>query len=185
LRSSAKLGDHVLVTGTLGDSAAGLNILMNDTGMSRQPFSESLIKAHQRPFPQLHAAKLLREVGGRFSVNDISDGISSEASEIAIASGAGIEIWEDRLPVSEDLAAYTQDMPNMKWVLEGGEDYQLLMTAPSESVVALTELFLKRSIRLTEIGMVTEEAGKVWLVNDLERQPLHPAGYNHFTKNEG
>ncbi len=185
LRSDAIPGDHLLVTGTLGDSSAGLNIMLNEKDLRRQPFAESLIKAHQRPYPQLTAAKLLREIGGRFSVNDISDGISSEASEIAKASNAGIEVWQDRLPVSEDLQAYSQGKSNLKWTLEGGEDYQLLITAPAGTLGSITEIFSKSGLLITEIGKVTEESGEVFLVDESGKQPLHPRGFNHFKKNEG
>lgn len=181
-RADARAGDHIFVTGTLGDSAAGLHLLLENEESNQY---QRLLSAHQKPVSQVLGGRLLRKVGDRFAVNDISDGLSSEANEIAEASGVGMEIWAERLPISEPFLVYTKGEKHLEWVLNGGEDYQLLFTCAPDTATRLPKLFSEKGIRLTEIGQVTEHAGQVMLVDHNKKKRLYPTGYNHFTNNEG
>lgn len=172
-RSGALPGDVIAVTGRLGSSAAGLDALLQ--GLSGW---EMIKKAHRRPCPQLAAGRWLREHGAH-SANDISDGLSSEANEIAAASSVVMKIDGDAVPLlpeMKDLAAFLGKDP-LSYALNGGEDYQLVFTLPEE-----TARLMAASFPVTVIGRVLEKAeeGAVYLVRGGRRERLLPEGYDHF-----
>ncbi|WP_426449826.1 thiamine-phosphate kinase [Paenibacillus sp. S-38] len=192
LRSSAAPGDVVFVTGELGNSAAGLEWLLSrglaasfwedewaGAGLEMRP----LIGAHCRPLPRVEAGELLRQSTWCHALNDVSDGLASEAWEIAEASGVGIDLLEERIPLSEALfkqAARAGKEP-LDYALFGGEDYELLGTVPAEQALALQMKFKEAGLALHLIGYVTAEAGKVRLIRSSgDMVPLEKKGYNHF-----
>ncbi|MBU7315824.1 thiamine-phosphate kinase [Paenibacillus sp. SM 69] len=191
LRSAARLGDVVFITGITGDSAAGLEWLLgknkpseewdDDPELKRYP---GLIRAHCRPEPQIEAGELLRRSGFCHALNDVSDGIASEAWEIAAASNIGIDLIEDRIPVSGELLEYAskQGKDPLDYMLYGGEDYQLIGTAPAEHAVELQMQFKEAGLPLYLIGYVHGEHSGVRLVrSDGSAVSLAKRGYNHFT----
>lgn len=171
-RGDARAGDLLALTGTVGDSAAGLDALLSGEA-DRFP---EIVKKHQRPVPQISAAKILREAGVH-ALDDITDGLASEANEIAIASGMDLEIDAARVPVSEETnraAARFQKSP-LAYALRGGEDYQLLAAGTAETFAAAA-----KKIPLTVIGKVTGEGGKAYLIREGVRELLPRNGYDHF-----
>ncbi|MBM7646582.1 thiamine-monophosphate kinase [Scopulibacillus daqui] len=183
LRSGAKPGDLVFVTGYLGESAAGLALLLKDIDINDQKAKHQLIKSHQRPMPQVEAARLLRGIPSRFAVNDISDGLASEANEIAEASGVTININYQSLPVSKSLSQLDAH-DQRRFMLSGGEDYQLLITAPEENSEVLRDVFMKHGVLLTKIGVVTRGRPEVYLIDKGTKTLLTKSGYNHFKSNK-
>ncbi|WKB36298.1 thiamine-phosphate kinase [Terrilactibacillus sp. S3-3] len=152
LRSDARPGDAVLVTGTLGDSAAGLAVL---NGEIRLPEGDRsfLIRRHQLPEPRLDAARLLADLPGRAALDDISDGLASEANEIAKASGVSIVLDYDKLPKSGALSQLKAEQQR-QCLLFGGEDYELLMTIPQKQAARYIAAFSDQRLSLTRIGEV-------------------------------
>jgi len=191
LRSAAQPGDAVFVVGALGESAAGLHALLK-RGRSAYhelegagPPVERLIRAHQRPLPQVEAGRLLARSGMGRALNDISDGLASEAWEIAEASGATLLLEEEAIPVGEELASYgaEEGFDPLDWVFFGGEDYGLVGTTAAENVEALGCLMAESGILFHRIGSVEKVDGHsgVWLRRRTgERQALEKKGYNHF-----
>lgn len=192
-RSSARPGDIVFVTGYPGLSAAGLHYLLRRSedayalqGQDLPPHIKSLIREHQRPQPQPCAGRLLLQSGRCHALNDVSDGLASEAWEIAEASGCRLIIEQSRLPVHPDLGAYAAETgrPAVDWLLYGGEDYVLLGTAPAEASCELEQLFARSGggIPFFVIGRVEAGAPKVELwQTDGSVQRIDKKGYNHFT----
>ncbi|MFC9777630.1 thiamine-phosphate kinase [Paenibacillus chitinolyticus] len=188
LRSGAKPGDAVFVTGPLGGSAAGLSYLLHrgtDAALWGELPAEAaeLVRAHTRPLPQAEAGELLQRTGLCRALNDISDGLASEAGEIAEASGVGLLIAEEKLPLAEGLRACAEKLAAdpLEWVLYGGEDYQLLGTAAEADLAALCEAFSGEGLPLHVIGRVTAADEGVRLQRpDGTVQPLPKRGYNHF-----
>lgn len=183
LRSDARPGDAVLVTGTLGDSAAGLAVL---TEAVRLPEGDRsfLIRRHQLPEPQLAAARLLADLPGRAALNDISDGLASEAGEIAEASGVTIVLDYDKLPKSRALSRLDPERQR-RCILYGGEDYELLITVPQKEAARYIAAFSKHRLSLTKIGEVvpaSPHAPAVFLETGDKRIRLEKSGYNHFRK---
>ena len=173
-RSGAKNGDLVVVTGDLGSSAAGLEILLNKY---EQEQYEILVKKHLMPFPQLNYGEIIANYAN--SMNDISDGLASEANEISTASEVGIMLRENKMPVlketKEVAKVFQKDV--LDYVLFGGEDYQLVFTITPEKLTQLQgEL-----IDLTIVGEVCSSFNGVKLErNDGTIIDIKSKGYNHF-----
>lgn len=184
LREHAESGDIVFVTGTFGDSAAGLALLQGSISIDQVDDRRYFIQRHQLPNPQVEAAKLMATMNARFAVNDISDGLASEANEIAEASQVSIKINYDCLPKSEAMRRIDPEHQR-EFLLHGGEDYQLLVTAAQCSGEHFMALCHHAGVQLTEIGKVTEGNSDVILIIDGIEKKIEKTGYNHFKKNEG
>jgi thiamine-monophosphate kinase len=183
-RSGAKPGDKIFVTGTLGDSAAGLEILKNGArgqGLkSKGAEAKRLIDKHLRPVARVAEGRAIALSGCASAMIDISDGLSSDLSHICEQSGVGAEIRSDRIPISPALLKLSGGltMPVLFYALSGGEDYELLFTVPPGKIKRLQSLH----IPVTEIGTI--KRGKtVLLVNGSNRKRrLQPDGYDHFRR---
>src|SRR5690625_2458307 len=127
-RHNAKNHDIVFVTGTLGDSQAGLYLLQNEEHITKGDY---FIKRHQEPEPRVHFARKLSALK-RMSLNDISDGIVNELYEIAGASKVNLLINESLIPKHESLAQFPKSLAK-DWVYYGGEDFELVGTAPANN----------------------------------------------------
>lgn len=173
-RSSAKVGDFVAVTGYLGDSAAGLEVLQKH----QEHKQEALVKAHLMPVPQVKAAQVLAMYAN--SMNDISDGIASESMEIAHASNVGMRIFAEKVPLSSSLLSaktFLEKEP-IEYALYGGEDYQLLFTIAPEKFIKLQNE--KLDFKVSVIGEVTEEMDVLLVKGEGTIVKLEAKGYNHF-----
>ncbi|WP_332893465.1 thiamine-phosphate kinase [Lottiidibacillus patelloidae] len=184
LRSSAMPGDIVFTTGTLGNSAAGLEILLHQEENTYKSFEKELIVFHQRPVPQVEAGLILSSLNERVSLNDISDGLASECNEIAEASNVSIEIDEHALPISNALKNYSLD-DQLNWVYYGGEEYQLVGTTSKQHYLQIEEKMKQANIQVTKIGTVKEKGEfPVMIRKDGRSLELKKLGYNHFREGE-
>jgi thiamine-monophosphate kinase len=159
-RSTAKPGDLIAVSGTLGASAAGLRLLAN--GLSEtdgQPATASvLIAAHLRPEPRLALGRLLSEVGV-VTAMDLSDGLLGDLPKILTASGARAEIEVGRLPVPAAVRSLFAD-DWLELAMRGGEDYELLFCATPEIVTEVVRQAPSIGATVTVIGdVLTPEPG--------------------------
>lgn len=183
-RSGARAGQFVFLTGPTGLSAGGLHGMLGQSEAARVPMPpKRLIDAHRRPLPSVKAGRLLQ--GFASSLNDVSDGLASEAWEIAEASGARLVLRETELPISGELAGYAGlcGASTLDWILYGGEDYVLLGTADREHEAALRRKFREQQLPFFVIGIVEEGAPGVELETaNGKRKPLLKRGYNHFAK---
>jgi thiamine-monophosphate kinase len=191
LRSSAEQGDLVFVTGELGGSAAGLHWLLQH-GIDASRIGESaaltaeveeLIHCHQRPVPEVELGRLLLKSGARIALNDVSDGLASEAWELAEASGVSLVLYEDKLPAAKALLHYAAEVGRnpLDWILYGGEDYRLVGTISRDRAEELSQLFAANGRALYVIGEVASGLPGVRLLSknggstDIDKR-----GYNHF-----
>lgn len=178
-RAGAKEGQLVVVTGTLGDSGCGLDLLMQGN-WEGYDFALPLVNRHLLPQPQVVAGPRLATLGST-SMNDISDGLASEANEIASASQVGMRIYENKLPISKELQAGAQLLGKSAgdYALYGGEDYQLVFTISPEQFKLIAHV--DHRIGLTVVGEVTHHSQGVLLVaEDGATSVLEAKGYNHF-----
>ncbi|MFN8521826.1 MAG: thiamine-phosphate kinase [Chloroflexota bacterium] len=129
-RGAARPGDALAVTGTLGDSIAGLEILESAvvTSDSFDTDAAALVSAHRRPTPRVAEAQCLAEHGVRAGM-DLSDGLLGDVGKLAFASGLSALIEIDRLPVSSALV-HTRGNQARATALAGGEDFELLVAGP-------------------------------------------------------
>lgn len=179
-RSSARPGDVVFITGPIGDAAAGLHLLLHEQKRIEQ--YPKLVKAHRRPLPQVEAGQWLLASALQPSCDDVSDGLVQEAWEIASSSNVRIVLSKEKIPITAELRAYAADtgIDPWDWVLYGGEDFQLLGTAPSALLSRLKRENLPEGVSLYAIGRV--EAGDPGVLWESAGQikPLPIRGYNHF-----
>ncbi len=163
LRSGAKPGDAIFVTGTLGDAAAGLKLLQ--VGAS----DDFLAQRFLRPTPRINTGRAL--VGTANAAIDISDGLAGDLAKLLNASDVGGEIDIDKLPLSESLREYFVAEERHHLALCGGDDYELCFTAPIESVTDIAEI--------TCIGSVTKARG-LRCKRDGDIVVVDNSGYRHF-----
>ncbi|MBP2641875.1 MAG: thiamine-monophosphate kinase [Firmicutes bacterium] len=183
LRSGAKVGDLVLVTGTLGNSSGGLDLL-SKADWQKQPFAAKLVNAHLEPKPQVQAALAIAACGAS-SMDDISDGLASEANEIAKASKVGMKIYAEKIPLLPELhqTAAITGKKALNYALYGGEDYELLFTISPERLKQLGNE--AAGVSLTVIGEVVDAGCGVMLMDEYGLGlPLEPKGYNAFRREE-
>ncbi|WP_249871590.1 thiamine-phosphate kinase [Oceanobacillus saliphilus] len=177
-RSSAKPEDIVFVTGTLGDSQAGFHILTNP-GSYRD--ADYFINRHRMPSPRVTFANKLIDLS-RIAFNDISDGIASEANEIAETSHVTIILNEETLPTSDSYDQFPLELQN-QWKLYGGEDFELLGTIASEDWEVLKKIAHLTNTKVTRIGYVaeTKRDGQVILKSNRKNDIiLEKKGYRHL-----
>ncbi len=176
LRSGARVGDDIYVTGKLGTGVAALNRLFAGE-LPAKVQSDKTAAKHFRPAPRLAIGQYLRERGLATSMIDISDGLSTDLAHICEESGVSAWIAEEAIPVAT--GAELED------ALHGGDEYELIFTAPPEKHKAIPRSL--GGVPITWIGTVTHakrrQKGIVWLVNNERgRSRLEPQGWEHFTR---
>jgi len=177
LRSEAKPGDKVAVTGELGASAGGLKMLLENRKFD-PGIMKTLRQAHFTPNPRVQEGQLIVKKGVKCGM-DISDGLVGDLTHICEMSQVGARLNVEKVPVSPAL----RDSFNVKALelaLTGGEDYELLFTAPGK-IIAAAQKALKCPV--TQIGEITSvNSGKVILVDkNGKRLNLKKAGWDHFS----
>jgi thiamine-monophosphate kinase len=180
-RSGARPGDRLLVTGTLGDSAAGLAILLGQAP-GDVPGADYLIARHRLPTPRVEAGLAISATGRATAMLDLSDGLASDIGHLAEASQVGAVIWADRLPLSAECAALTRIVGRnpLDWAMRGGEDYELLLAAPPHAVEELTEAVRRVGVELTDVGEIVAGRQVVLVTPDGRRQPPGAPLWQHF-----
>ncbi|CCQ91330.1 Thiamine-monophosphate kinase [Nitrospina gracilis 3/211] len=188
-RKGAKAGDAILMTGTVGDSALGLQILKSPgKKWSGSPADRKhLIQRHLEPTARVkETAKLAKSRLRVTSMIDVSDGLGQDLGHLLSASEVGAELWEASLPLSKPFenTCIKNGLEAGELALGGGEDYELLFTLKSEDVKKLLRSFVNYGTPVTQIGEVTARQGVVWVRTNGRRQTLRkPAGFNHFKEN--
>ena len=172
LRSGAKPGDEIYVTGSLGGATAGLQLLQDGARLeaANDDVISALLIRQLRPNPQLDAAAFVRMKALATAMIDISDGLSSDLNHIIDASGVGSRISADAIPLQKP----NPSSAALENALHGGEDFELLFTVDPKKVSSdiLTNFH--------RIGVVTANVGVIELIVDGEAQVLRPKGYRHF-----
>ena len=174
LRSKAKKGDLIAVTGRLGAAAGGLKTLVHSLHPSRND-AEALIKAFWYPQPRIEVGKVLVKSGIRCGM-DISDGLVADLGHILEMSNVGATIEAERIPVHPSVAVLGFD--GLELALAGGEDYELLFTGKME---AIEKVAAEACCPVTIIGEITRGKGKLEIM-DIKGNimPIENGGWRHF-----
>ena len=177
LRSGARPGDLICVSGSLGDAQLGLGLILK--GLSRVPRWRPLLRKHLRPEPRLALGQWLAEKRIATAMIDISDGLSTDLGHICDASGVGARIYVDEIPqVRVPDALRRRSFDRLTLALHGGEDYELLFTVPPRLARRLPRIF--RGTPLSLIGEIIRER-RITLVHlDGRTQRLSPQGWDPF-----
>lgn len=190
-RSGARPGDALMVTGTLGDAAAGLRLLL-DSGDSAEkaesafsPSEKSLVEALLRPRPRVREGRAIAESGAATAMIDVSDGLSGDVCHLCEASRVGVALDAGAFPVSDALreTAVRWGVTPADLALAGGEDYELLLAVrPEEAEGLAARVFQETGTRLTAIGRFTEEARGRTVLRGGRETPLEVTSYDHLKR---
>ena len=185
-RAGARTGNAILVSGALGSAAAGRAVL--EAGLDAEEAMPALI-AHWTPEPRVREGRAIAQSGLATSMIDISDGLAAEVGHICEASGVGAVLEVAHLPVTATTHWICEQL-GLDWVqlaLAGGEDYQLVCTAPGMSVNGLTSLLDQETgLLLTRVGWIQDaSAGRLLEWPDGRREPLASWGWKHFGQATG
>lgn len=181
-RHDARDQDVVFVTGTLGDARAGLHILQSAKQFINTDY---YINRHQSPTPRVKFSQALQNIP-RIALNDISDGIASEASEMATASQKNIVLDNKLLPESANYKQFPKQL-RKEWKLFGGEDFELLGTVGLSDWENVKSVAIKTNTPITKVGYVTQEpiknqtVGQVYLYENGKKSLIDKRGYTHLS----
>jgi thiamine-monophosphate kinase len=168
LRSGAKAGDQIYVTGELGGAAATLEDLAKPMGAK---YFRQI-----NPLPRLAVGQWLRQNGAASAMIDLSDGLSTDLEHICQESRVGAEIEAEAIPRACVGAGKKKNRVGIDLALHGGEDYELLFTSPKAIPAKIA------GVKVTRIGRTTQSAGMKLIAADGKGRSLKPGGWEHFKR---
>jgi len=181
LRSGAKPGDLIYVTGQLGSSGAGLACLKAPNGKVKPEIRQFLIKKHLMLSPRLVEGQKIASSQIATSMIDLSDGLASDLHRLAEESKVGAVLWEDEFPtaLATEQLAKVMGKSLLEWILYGGEDYELLFAVPPNKKEKLRQTL---GFPHTLIGEIVDRDQGIYLKKrGGNRTKIEDRGYNHFS----
>jgi thiamine-monophosphate kinase len=166
LRSGARVGDAIYVTGRLGGSAAAIDRLRRGKRVGARDYQQ-----HFRPMPRVEAGRFLGERGLASAMIDISDGLSTDLGHVCEESGVGAEVEAELIPLA--VVGKPRRAVDLDHALHGGDDYELLFTARGSVPVTIA------GVAVTKIGRVVR-GRKMCLLREGRRSELRARGWQHF-----
>ena len=189
LRSGARVGDRLYVTGTLGDSHAGLRLLNQAARRGHRSLRPAqirfLLARHHRPAARVAEGLWLVKHGLAGAAIDVSDGLTGDLRHLCEESGVGADIVAASLPLSPACRAYAtaHHLDAGEIALRGGEDYELLFTVPLGKQSLFERLAARTPFRFTCIGSITPKRSGLRLRTDEgTTQALPVTSYEHFLR---
>lgn len=179
-RSQARVGDLICLTDNIGDSGAGLDVILKKR--TRGPLEDRLVKRHYLPRPHVEEGLWLAERNTVHGMMDVSDGIDSDLKRIMDQSNCGVKIELEMLPLSQDLKIYSQryNLSPLEFAASSGEDYCLLFTLNPESLEQTLRDFEKQFSRpFYVIGEIAEEKKFEYFFQG-QVTHLKKIGFDHF-----
>jgi thiamine-monophosphate kinase len=196
LRTGARAGDRVVVSGTLGAAAEGVRLLkegarldedgqLTATGVWTESSSGAVVaclRAQLDPQPPFALARSIAERGLAHAGMDLSDGLSADLAEMCAQSGVGAVVEASAIPVDPKAAGLARASGGdpLELALHGGEDYQLLLAVPPEEVEEVRELARVFGVETTALGTFVEGEPEVRLREAAGERPLPAGGHDHF-----
>jgi len=176
-RSGGNIGDDIYVTGTLGDSAAGIALITERVDAAPGSAAAALKDRFYRPVPRVEAGLALRSLAS--AAIDISDGLLADLGHICERSGCGAQIDVERVPLSAELMSMFPPQIALGHALAGGDDYELCFTAPPSRAQEIETALEATGTPARRVGQLV--AGQEVLCRrDGEPYTLHGRGYRHF-----
>jgi thiamine-monophosphate kinase len=179
-RSGAKVGDDIYVTGTLGDSALALKLLLSKQATPGDRAVAYLLSRLHLPTPRLKAGALLSKERLSKAMIDVSDGLVQDLGHLCRASGVGALIQEDNVPLSSAYRSLAAK-EGTRYALSGGEDYELLFCVRRKDRARLEKLKRRLDVPITHIGHCVEARHGVQVLGANQRTlRLSLKGHDHF-----
>ncbi len=176
-RGGGHVGDDIYVTGTLGDSAAGIALILERNAAPQDSAAAALKQRFYRPIPRVGAGLALGPLAT--AAIDVSDGLLADLGHICTASGCGATIDVERVPLSVELLSLFPPQEALALALGGGDDYELCFTAPPSRAEEIEAVLEAAATPVRRIGQLV--AGQA-VVCRRDGEPFTPAvrGYHHF-----
>ncbi|RLA24636.1 MAG: thiamine-phosphate kinase [Gammaproteobacteria bacterium] len=172
LRSGAKVGDKIFVTGFIGDAGLGLQ-----EAKKVVPADLAVLERYLKPVPRVQAGRCLEGVAS--SCIDVSDGLAADLGHILNKSGVGASIQWEKLPLSSSVKIYVKCHDDWVFPLTSGDDYELCFTVPKAHLGKLAGIQNELSCTVTEIGEIEARKGLQIYLNG-KKIELGRLGYQHF-----
>jgi|SRR5579885_3261088 thiamine-monophosphate kinase len=177
LRSQAKPGDLIYVTGTIGDAGLALRFLQNRIHLDKQ-YQHSVLDKLNRPEPRIVVGEYLRGIAS--AAIDISDGLAADLGHILEQSRMGAILYVDRLPLSEAVSHSLPHEETIALALTAGDDYELCFTVPAKHRLELEKQLAQIACRFTCIGEIRREPGLELINQNGSKYHGPTTGYQHF-----
>lgn len=175
-RSGAEAGEDIYVSGTIGDAALGLKL--HDSGAISSEDTAYLLERYHLPRPRVVLGQAL--VGRASAAMDVSDGLAQDLAHLCAASGVAAELRADDVPLSAPARAVLDaGHATLKDILGGGDDYELLFTAPKTARAAVSERAGAAGVEVTRIGETSPGRGLTIRDGAGRVVPLDRLGYRH------
>jgi thiamine-monophosphate kinase len=180
-RSGARVDDVIFLTGAVGSSAAGLDLILSGRAFVD---GDELIEAHYNPFPQVKEGRIIAGLKVATSLIDVSDGVASDLGHICAESGVGAVIEKNKLPVTEVFRTYCSKfhLDSECLLLHIGEDYVLLGTVPEKSADALKYALESDGCKYYPVGKIIKSSGIFLAGEDHSVRKIAASGFDHFRK---
>ncbi len=183
LRSGARPGDLVAVTGDLGAAAAGLRLLLNPELQLPASQRADLLARHFRPPIRLAAGRRIGASGFATAMLDLSDGLSSDIGHLCRSSDVGVRLDAAQLPIAPATCALAAaaGLPAWDLALSGGEDYELCCTVKPDAAAALSAELAAIDVPFSVVGeILSSAAGRQLRFSDGKEIALDASGWQHF-----
>ena len=177
-RGGAKVGDSIYVTGTLGDGAAALSLLMSNDNRGSSD-SERLLRRFYRPHPQIQVGIKLRGIAN--SCIDISDGLLADLAHLCRASAVSANLISDCLPIHPSVERSSPQLC-LDWALSGGDDYQLCFTVPQDNCTIINQWIELGELNATMIGQIQPLEGDKFPIRVDNVATELKRGFDHFDR---
>ncbi|MCG6918122.1 MAG: thiamine-phosphate kinase [Deltaproteobacteria bacterium] len=178
-RSGAGEGEVIFLTGPVGSSAAGLDLILK--GREIQGW-EALIEAHHNPYPHIEAGRIIASTKKANSLIDVSDGVAADLGHICTESGLGAILEERMIPTTETFREYCkrfhEDSNHLS--LHVGEDYVLLGTAVAGAANELRAALESEGLEFHQIGQMVAEPGLRFRTRENSLESMETSGWDHF-----
>lgn len=186
-RTTARPGDRIFVSGTLGDAALGLDLRRHPELSRRWALDAGecthLLDRYRRPQPRLALAAALREFAS--SAMDVSDGLAKDLSRLCRASGCGARVEASRLPMSSGgLKAVAVEAARLGTVISGGDDYEILAAVPPHAAESFVAAAAREGVPVADIGAIVAGAGLTIIGVDGNPMQLEVTGWDHFARHQ-
>ncbi|MBF0158765.1 MAG: thiamine-phosphate kinase [Magnetococcales bacterium] len=183
LRSTGQVGDRLLVSGTIGDSALGLACRLGQIAPPHDPTDlDYLTRRHDLPEPRLELSQMLQDSALLHAAIDLSDGLIADLGHLCRQSQLGAQLHVDHIPLSSAARRlYQRDGAALEPLLfGGGEDYELLLSASPGALELIQQAAQRCQVAVCEIGTLVRDSGITFCRAGQVIEPLSHTGWTHF-----